>query len=73
VFTVSLAWVQFAAVRVGKVADAGPEPPVSVTVATSLKLPAALFLKNSVEPLRNAPVGDEPKAKVIVGLVLSMV
>ena len=68
---VSVAWVvQFVALKAGNVADAAPEPP-SVTVATNSKFPAALDLKNTTVPFRNAPVGPLASATDTVGAVLS--
>ena len=71
VVSVSAVWVVHpVALEIGNVADAGPEP-VSVTVATKPKLPAALALKYTFPALRYAPVGPLANAIDTVGAVLS--
>jgi hypothetical protein len=71
VVSVSALWVvQPAALKLGNVAEAAPEP-ASVTVATKPKLPAAFDLKYTLPALRYAPVGPFARASDTLGAALS--
>ena len=71
IVTVSAAWVdQPGALETGKVAEAGPEPP-SKTVATNPRLPGAVELKYTIDPLLDAPVAPLANDSDAVGTVLS--